>query len=310
METQLTGMAVTALVVAAGLLVLAILKRKSMLLWISSSMVALLICCASLTALYALYIEPAILTVTERTIANSELPSSFEGKKVAYISDIHIGKYYKEKEFARLIGKINALSPDILLIGGDIVDRSIGEADAADPVAIGTLLKSVRAPMGIYAVEGNHDIEDRNTRAFMQQVYDTAGIKVLMNQNVLIQTGGAQIAIAGLKESYFHKPDADAAYRGIPTGTFTIGMVHQPDYAKQFLPHKTPLVLAGHSHGGLVVLPFYGPVFKVADAIEMTKGVYHIEETEIYVSNGIGFVIVKARLGTPPEIVLYRLSRG
>lgn len=310
MEARLTGMAVTAFIVAAGLLTLVILKRKSIALCAVTSILAVLIGCISLCTIYALYIEPSFLTVTERTITSSELPPSFDGKKVAYISDIHIGKYYKEKDFARLVGRINELHPDILLIGGDIVDRSIGEEHPADPVAIGTLLKSAHAPLGIYAVEGNHDIEDRNTRAFMQKVYYTAGIKVLLNQNVLIRFKDGQIAIAGLKESYFHKPDADAAYKGIPERTFTIGLVHQPDYATEFVPHKTPLVLAGHSHGGVVVLPYIGSIVKVRDAEKMVKGIYKVDGTEVYVSNGIGFVYIKARLAAPPEIVVYTLSRG
>ncbi len=308
METRITGMAAAALVVAAGLIALAIIKRKAAVLWILSSIIGIMVLFTSTAALYALHIEPSMLTVTERTIINKELPPCFEGKRVAFITDIHFGKYYKEKDFARLAERINKLNADILLIGGDTVDRSISPADV-DPSAVAGLFKSIHAPLGMYAVEGNHDLEDRNTRAFMQRVYAEAGIRVLRNEHAFIRSGGGRIAIAGLQESYFRKPDADAAYKGIPEGTFTIGMIHEPDIAVQFTPHRTPLVLAGHSHGGIVVLPFMGPLFKVWDAKNMTKGVYKAGDTEVYVSNGIGFVIIKARFCDPPEIVVYTLKR-
>lgn len=308
MEGQITGMAVTAFVVAAGLLALTILKKGPIILKVVAGLLAVTILLGSAMALYALCIEPSMLTVTQREISSPRLPQSFEGKKVAFISDIHLGKYYGEKEFAGLAARIDALHPDIVLIGGDIVDNS--ESGEVDPIAIGKLIRTIHAPLGIYAVEGNHDIEDRNTRAFTQKVYAAAGVRLLSNESVLIKSGGGQIAIAGLQESFFHKPDADKAYKGIPEGTFTIGMVHQPDIAVQFAPHKTELVLSGHTHGGIAVLPFYGPVFKVADGMKMIKGVYKVENTEVYVSNGIGFVILKARLGAPAEIVVYTLTRG
>lgn len=133
---------------------------------------------------------------------------------------------------------------------GDMVDSDA--EDLSDSVA---LLAELTAPLGKYAIFGNHDY--KNTE-LLTRLLTNAGFVVLRNQSYVISRGGERIAVAGLEDMLKGSPDPAAALKDIPADMFTLLLMHEPDYADTAEGYPFNLQLSGHSHGGQLRLPFVG----------------------------------------------------
>jgi uncharacterized protein len=242
----------------------------------------------ALVAAYATFIEPKRLEVTHQT---------FVGKvrkplRIAHISDLHTQGFGPRER--TLIVMLQRENPDIIVITGDVVDRG-KLAPAKD------LIANLSAPLGVYVVRGNweHWTLEEDERAF----YQSLGVKFLDNQGVAARD---DLWIAGLDDPSSGTPDLARALTGAPLDSFKLVLMHAPDYFAQ-IGGRFDLALAGHTHGGQIVLPIYGPLWLPPGGRRYVRGFYSANGSHLYVNRGVGTSIAPMRLGCRPELAIIDL---
>lgn len=257
-----------------------------------------------LTSGYVWQGEPNWLETTRLELPLKNLPSAFSGTRLVHFSDVHLGFNKDAHDVKRLVKHIKEVQPDLICFTGDIVDSEA--EDLTDSVA---LLAELTAPLGKYAIFGNHDY--KNTE-LLTRLLQSAGFVVLRNQSYLIKQGGAMIAVAGLEDMLKGSPDPEAALKDIPEDTFTVLLMHEPDYADTAEAYPFHLQLSGHSHGGQVRLPFVGAAYTPFGAVKYINGLYYTTKKAmpVYVNRGFGETYMPFRLLCRPELTVFTLRRA
>jgi predicted MPP superfamily phosphohydrolase len=231
-----------------------------------------------------------------------------EGFTIALLSDFHFDPIFSVHPLKTAIDMVNQLRPDLIVLTGDFVsvpwfgDHAKG-ASAAEPCA--RLLRNLRAPHGLWAVMGNHDVLTDANR--ITSSLRAEGIQVLVNQSVAIENGGARFWLGGVDDVLGGTADLDATLRPVSADEAFVLLVHEPDYADYVARYPVDLQLSGHSHGGQVRLPFLPPLYLPAMARKYIWGLYQIGNLALYTNAGLGTVGVPARFYCPPEITLLTL---
>jgi uncharacterized protein len=254
--------------------------------------------------LRAAWLEPSSLRVSAYTVA---VPPALKGLRVAVISDLHAGApFIDTAKLDRLVAMTNAAKPDLILLTGDYVITNVvgGRYMPIDTVV--AHLKGLHAPLGVYAVIGNHDRWDDPGRIVSS--FRAAGISVLENTHVMLPPPRNGIALVGLGDRDNGGPKVKRSLAGV-TGA-ALCFVHSPDVFPR-LPATCALTIAGHTHGGQVWLPFLGrPAVETVSRFgqRYAIGVIREDGRTMFVSSGIGTSILPLRLGVPPEISLLTLQ--
>ncbi|MNO41076.1 putative metallophosphoesterase [compost metagenome] len=257
-----------------------------------------------LTSGYAWQGEPNWIEVTKLKLPLKDLPSAFSGMKVVHFSDTHLGFNKDARDLARLTERIAKAEPDLICFTGDIVDSNPEDLVDAIPV-----LAALSAPLGKYAVLGNHDY--KNTKRIIE-LFTSAGFRVLRNESYLLKRGGSVMAVTGLDDLLHGEPDPVKALSGVPAGTFAVLMMHEPDYADIAQAHSFHLQLSGHSHGGQIRLPFVGAPFTPYGSQKYIKGLYYTDTKSmpVYVNRGFGETVMPFRFLCRPELTVLTLHRS
>ncbi|MGN0866994.1 MAG: metallophosphoesterase [Oligosphaeraceae bacterium] len=241
--------------------------------------------------------------IREFTLAFPRLPEEAEGMTIALLTDLHADGVTAAREVSRMVELANARKPDLILLGGDLVDGTVEErsGDLAP-------LARLQAPLGVWAVPGNH--EYYSGFAAWREVLPQWGVKWLVNEHQELLPG---LALAGVADPRAMRhgenpPDLEAALEGLPPETFVLLGAHNPNLALEAAEHGVPLVLSGHTHGGMV----WGLDWLVARRNNgFLSGLYSLPpQTKLLVSNGAGIWNgFPLRLGHPAEILLITLKR-
>ncbi|MGH9474818.1 MAG: metallophosphoesterase [Terriglobales bacterium] len=235
--------------------------------------------------------------ITHLEVPLPRLPRALDGLRIAHLSDIHYGLFLSPEALLRVLELTQAQRPDLVAITGDFVTQS---PVFMEPVA--EMLGRLRAPLGVFAVLGNHDFRagaDPLTRALRRNC-----IKVLRNQHRLLHHHGAVFQIAGVDDSRQH-PDMAAAL-GPTRNRFTLLLAHNPMELAAAARCGVDLVLSGHTHGGQIKFAFAEPLYQRF----LPAGFLSLDATRMYVSRGLGKVIVPMRVGAPPELAFLTLYAG
>lgn len=234
-------------------------------------------------------------------VVRSDLPmrglgAAFDGLRIGYISDLHHSEFVGIEDIQRAVALIAAERPDLIVLGGDYV--SYGDVQYADPCA--EVLATLTAPLGVFAVLGNHD-DDRSVPDSLRR----RGIPVLRDAATAVTKGGDTLTLAGIR---FWTRDASDLVRAIGPGTAPVLLAaHDPRRIVEASALGVAGVISGHTHGGQVVLPAVGALaarkFPVA-AGRLTRG-----SSEMFVSRGVGTVILPIRINCPPEVNVLTLRR-
>jgi len=246
--------------------------------------------------------EPRVVQVTHPTIAIPGLPSDLDGLTICQITDVHHGPYLDRERVRRVVDLVNSLRPDLIAISGDSVSR--------DVCYIGPVWREfarLQAPLGIYSVLGNHDhwVGADETRAATAE----AGIVELDNRAVPLgqmHVQGSDLYLAGVDDLWTGSPDLETALEPLPPQAAVILLSHQPDFADEVRDPRVKLILAGHSHGGQVVLPLLGPLH-VPCRRKYAAGLAQGPCGLVYTSRGIGCVTPPIRFLCPPELPVLSL---
>jgi predicted MPP superfamily phosphohydrolase len=266
---------------------------------------------AAALAGYSALIETDNIRIQRVAISLPRLPEAMDGLTIGLISDLHFYPYTGKREINHAISIVNHLQPDLVCMTGDFVTEGhYGDkrANARYIEPCSELLTHIRAPLGCYAVLGNHEYDTHPE--FVAQTLRGHGIPVLQNQKMEVQKNGSRIWIAGLDDALHERSDIAATLKGIPSGETVVLMAHEPDTADESARYPVDLQLSGHSHGGQVCIPGAGPPLLPPLGRKYPEGLYKVGRMALYTNRGIGVSGVPFRFDCPPEVTLLELRRG
>ena len=253
------------------------------------------------------------LEITPQTIRLPRLPAGFEGFRICQLSDIHIGPFMPAEEIRKYVAIANAQKAEMIVLTGDFVTF-----DPNTQQAVVEALSGLRAPFGIYGCLGNHDawsgVEDSITGLFWQ-----TGVRILRGESVPIAVRGDSFNLIGVDFQSPRRfgPSAPVKHllRNIEPlldrNRVNILLSHNPDTFDRAAELGVDLSLAGHTHGGQAALEFISPEIAPSRlATPYVAGWFQRPGGQLYVNRGIGTIFIPIRVGAPPEITVYKLSRG
>ncbi len=275
--------------------------------WMQSAVVGMgaVAATAAATYSYASLVARHRLVVKRVRIPVATLPPALHGCKIVHMSDFHHVRGASCALAERAVGLANALRPDLIALTGDFVTQ--------DPQAVAELipiLANLRAPMGVFAVLGNHDFNQ--AEAMLRSSLPQAGIYLLVNAGVTVPRGSARLFVAGVDDCSRGKPDLDKALASMKGGqeTAVLLLAHQPDFADRFAQdERVMLQLSGHSHGGQVRLPGVGPLILPWYGKKYHTGLYRVKGMWLYTNRGIGVNGLPVRFNCPPEVTEITLCK-
>jgi len=246
--------------------------------------------------------EATQVSVTRYELSSPVLPEQFDGTTVALVADIHAGAV-RDSAFTRdVVDLVAAEQPDLVVIAGDLVD---GTAARYGPEV--APLADLSAPLGVYAVTGNHEMY-RDTANWVEE-FRSLGLTVLENEFLDLTRGDARITLAGVHDregTGRWAPDYGAALSGTDAAGFVLLLAHQPVQAESVQGRGVDLQLSGHTHGGQMwplgyLVPLQQPV---------VDGLSDVGDVPVLTSRGVGAWGAAVRVAAPPEVPLVTLRRG
>ena len=265
-----------------------------------------------LIVIYGSFIEPRILVVNKTSY---DLPHITKPIKIGIIADLQVGPYKKDAFVQRVVNKMLAQKPDIVVILGDQINNSDG--DASEAVWLAPLAQLTKV-IPTYAIHGNHEygVSDGisyydarfrlpDLSAQVKSSLEDLGVIYLTNDLKTIEINGQKINLFGGDSLWAQKLNLSPLLKR-PAGFDTIALIHNPSAIYTAHTYDVDLMLSGHTHGGQVRLPFIGPIIKVSSDIPRAwhKGWVNYQELDMFVTSGAGETGARARLLTPPEIVI------
>ena len=253
------------------------------------------------------------LMVNEIKITNDKIPQSFEGFRIAQVSDLHNAELGKDNN--KLIEKLNECEPDIIVLTGDLIDSNHTNLE----VALSFARQAVKiAPC--YFVTGNHEAWVGSQYEELKTSLENAGVTVLQDEAIELNYGDECIQLIGLNDPDFSERDSFLSESILETklsqvnisNGFTILLSHRPEYFNVYQNKNIDLVLSGHAHGGQFRLPFLGGVIAPNQGLfpKYDAGIYTENGTTMIVSRGIGNSIIPVRINNRPEIIIIELNCG
>lgn len=252
------------------------------------------------------------LELNAYTIISSKLPQSFDGYRIAHVSDLHNVEMGKDNE--KLLAMLRDADPDMIAITGDLIDSR----DTDIEIALQFVREAVKiAPC--YYVTGNHEVRVKEYGE-LKTGMEAAGVTVLEDARAEISMEGESIILIGVNDPSYQTDylfgDAesvmDAKLEELHTenGAFTVLLSHRPELFDTYVNHNIDVVLSGHAHGGQFRLPFIGGLVAPNQGLfpEYDAGIYTEGNTNMLVSRGIGNSILPFRINNRPEVILIELQ--
>jgi len=258
------------------------------------------------------YVGSKLLVVRDVRVTVPGLPSEFDGLTIAQISDLHVGPQTSQA-FLRQIGRtVAGIGPDLIAITGDLIDDRSEDVDA-----FVTGLGSLRAPLGVYIIPGNHDVYagwDQVSRSLRSRYPAT----ILVNDSTGIERGSARLTIVGTGDPAGRRrgfegsnvaPDIDQAMAKVPHGEIVVALAHNPTLWPALAAKGVTLTLSGHTHWGQFAIPRIG--WSLASPFQKrAMGVHRDGDSMLYIQPGTGYWGLPFRLGARPEVTRITLGRG
>lgn len=269
------------------------------------------------------------LTVKDIQISDSDIPQAFEGLRILFISDLHIGAMVSpERECKALTDLINDQHADMVVVGGDLVHISHNELTES----VKALLSRIVAPYGVYYAFGNHDtgvyMKSYTEEAFdsnighLRNKIEDLGWTPLQDSTIYVVKGADSIAVTGIdftrellkyKHSYSRPEDYPFAeiFDSVPEEVFNIAISHLPQLWEPISSgNHADLVLSGHTHATQIAIDCFG--HRISPAMLLHKqwsGLYSDQNSQLYITDGIGYVGFNMRIGAVPEVTIIELAR-
>jgi len=261
-----------------------------------------------------LYNQNTFVKATHYVIKSKRLEESFNGYKIAHISDFHNTNSKRSKKI--IIKELEKNKPDIIVITGDLIDSRRTNMQTAVE-----FVKSIIHVAPIYYVLGNHESRLSNIGE-LEKMLQNIGVIILRNQKIKLQRNTQFIQLVGIDDPTFYVTESefepievniDKKIKNVVKDkeTFTILLTHRPEYMQIYSSNQLDLAFTGHAHGGQIRIPFIGGVIAPGQGIfpKYTKGIVELNNTKIVISRGIGNSSFPFRVNNRPEVVFLQLNR-
>ncbi len=247
----------------------------------------------------AAFAEPYQLTVERHAVALPRLPRELDGLRVVHLSDIHHSPFTGREQVERAVEVANSLQPDIIALTGDYISH---EREYIQPCA--EMLGRLRARRGVYAVMGNHD--NWVDAPLITDLFRAEGIHVLLNEGLRFEDRGASFWLAGVDDTMVGLEDLPLALAGSREDELKLLLAHNPIILRRAARAGVDLVLSGHTHGGQVT---WRSERSASGRVRrrILRGLGRRGNTQIYVTRGLGTVVLPVRYGCLPEVSLLQL---
>lgn len=250
---------------------------------------------------YMRFIEPYSLREAELSVDGTKTDL-----EIAIFSDTHFCDWYTVEDFKEVVSKINEKSPDLVFFVGDLIDNY--DTFTGDVAAISEALAKINAPLGKFAVYGNHDYGGGAEWEY-EGIMEAGGFTVLADEYFVLED--YNICLIGIDDVLIGKGSPETAACGSEY-CYNIALCHEPDVADEILDYNVNLMISGHTHGGQVrlpgvtkkMLPFYGEKY--------IKGLFEFDneaQTKLYVTSGVGMTKLPLRFMSPPNISFITLEQ-
>lgn len=257
--------------------------------------------------LYSRFIGTKGLKTNEIKIEDN-IPNSYDGLKIVHLADIHYKKVINETTIKNLIKNIQKIKPDIIIITGDLTDKDY-KLNNKDINFLIKELKKLDSKYGTYAILGDQDIKNEDT---IKNIYIQSNITLLKNNNTIIQNeNNDKILIAGLDSTIKGTPNINTSLSTDKKIDYKIVLTHEPDITDEILKKDNTinLILSSHSINGSINIPIIKRLFLPNGAKKYFNPFYQINNTKLYITNGIGVNNINFRLFNTPSINFYRLKK-
>jgi Predicted phosphohydrolases len=252
----------------------------------------------------ARYVEPNLIDVTHHEVFLPELPPEAEGLRVVQLTDLHRGPTTPLETIRQAVDAAVAEKPDAFVLTGDLVHNRV---TYAEPLA--EMLQPLRragARFGVFACLGNHDYPE-SADVVASVLEARAGVRFLRNANAELAPG---LHVAGVEDHLWGRPDAHAARAGVAESSALIVLAHNPRAVFDW-DQRSCVVLAGHTHGGQVLLPGVTPrVPPDVKGFPLVAGWGQFDQAHLYVNRGVGMSGLPLRFRCRPEVAVFTLRRG
>ena len=261
--------------------------------------------------------------VRRKSVFLKNLPASFDGIRIAQLSDIHSGSFFNKTAVKGGIDLLLSEKPDVVFFTGDLVNDRADEMKDYQPI-----FEKVKAPLGVYSTLGNHDYGDytawsspqekRKNLQNLIQTHKQMGWDILMNENRMLQQGSDKIAILGIENwgtgGFPKHGRMDLAQQGTEDAAVKLLLSHDPSHWDAQVRQQYPdidLMFAGHTHGmqfGIEIGDFkWSPV---QYRYKQWAGLYQEQDQYLYVNRGYGFLVFPGRIGILPEVTIIELKKA
>lgn len=264
--------------------------------------------------LYALFIGSKGLKVKEYKIEIDNLPKEYHGLKIAHITDFHYDESMSIEELKKVKDTINSLKPDIIVFTGDFVTSNLNSKQIEK---ISEIMSEMKASIGKYAIKGNHDYDFKK----WELLFDNSGFTNLNDTyEVIYKNATTPIVLSGISTNLYGtknlKDKIEPIYEylnsfgenQINEPAYSILLLHEPDFVDDIDLNKFDLVLSGHSHNGQVRFPIIGSIYTPIGSKKYYDEYYRVDNTDLYISSGIGTTYLNVRLFNRPSFNFYRLT--
>ncbi len=258
---------------------------------------------------YTRWVEPFWPEFHEVNMPIPRLSQVFHGFRITHLTDLHVSDIVPMSYLREVVDRVNELGTDLIVITGDLVMHSDCRVD--DAIDLISRLK-VRKIVTF----GNHDYDifrpgqgrpSTGVADALQKGLEQIGCVVLRNGATTITHVGETFTVVGLEDLWSGLFDPARAFAGITPEQPVIALSHNPDTVPQLEPFKPGLILCGHTHGGQVRLPFFGPILLPVSHREWSQGYFRLKESRLYVSRAVGY-LRKVRFCCRPEVPTFRLT--
>lgn len=303
-------------------------------------------CIGTVVGIWPRFIEPKLIFRTNLTLPIKDLPQSFHGLKVVHFSDLHLSPQVSDRFLNRLVKKINALSPDLVLFTGDFIDYSTLD----DASRLEKVLSSIKARLGCYATFGNHDyanyvsidqtghynvksssrtgiiggfgrlfhkmtLSGQTTQAAKRVAFHEELVELLQktpftllhNDTTQLTLNGDILNLCGLGDHMLGRSEPEKAFQKWNKKAPGIVLSHNPDTLPTLANYPGDLILCGHTHGGIVRLPWIGRRIILLENPQFIRGKFTLGDKTAYVNRGVGSTI-PFRWFASPEILQITLE--
>ena len=257
---------------------------------------------------WGVLIEPNRLIVHHEAIHIDSWPTEFLDLRIALIGDVHSGAWYIDhQKLQKIVELTNQQHPHLIVLLGDYMVSNNWHGHRVEPEVTAVALKNLKAPMGVYAVLGNHDWWYSGEK--VRSAFEQNGIHVLDNEVFEIKWYGKSLWLAGLADLWTRPQHIQETIAKAPPGATIIALTHNPEVFPN-LPSSVPLLLAAHTHGGQVTFPLIGAAVVPSD-FGQKYAAGHVYENghHLFVTTGIGTSIAPVRFRVPPEIAVLTINR-